>query len=263
MASSSSRGETFHEFFEQWLVGQNEHLEELVSALAERERLFHGRLFINEEELDATILRPTIARALDHYRHYYRVKQRWASDHVTSMFKPPWTSSLEGTLMWIGGWRPSTAIQLLYSKLGIQLDSRIHQILRGRAIGDLGDINMPQLTQVNILQTGIMSEEMDINEEFMMVSVTDPKTVKLSHTVSNAMRQGGQVHGGRVEAALRPKEERMAEVLRRADGLRMRTLEQLVGALTPRQGVFFLIAAAELHLRVHEWGKGIDARDHN
>ncbi|KAL3844788.1 hypothetical protein ACJIZ3_002191 [Penstemon smallii] len=63
---------------------------------------------------------------------------------------------------------------------------------------------------------------------------------------------------GRVDSTLAPKEEGLVEILQRADGLRMKTLKEVLSILTQIQCVHFLIAAAELHLRSHEWGENRD-----
>lgn len=44
-------------------------------------------------------------------------------------------------------------------------------------------------------------------------------------------------------------------VLERADDLRMRTYKGVIEILIPIQAVHFLIGAAELQLRLHDWGK--------
>lgn len=63
----------------------------------------------------------------------------------------------------------------------------------------------------------------------------------------------------RVESTLAPKEEELEEVLQKADDLRLTTLKAVIEILTPIQAVHFLITAAELHLRLHDWGKKKDA----
>ena len=55
----------------------------------------------------------------------------------------------------------------------------------------------------------------------------------------------------------------MEEILHNADDLRLRTLKVILDIVTPMQAVQFLIAAAELHLRFHDWGKKKDARQHH
>ncbi|KAK6128395.1 hypothetical protein DH2020_037871 [Rehmannia glutinosa] len=119
---------------------------------------------------------------------------------------------------------------------------------------------------VNDLQKAVIREEKEITEKFarQQETVADSSMVELSHAVTEAMREGNPtvVEDERVEATLGPKEEGLAEVLQSADDLRLKTLKEVVNILSPIQGVYFLIAAAELHLRLHEWGRKRDARHH-
>ncbi|KAB2006707.1 hypothetical protein ES319_D11G365900v1 [Gossypium barbadense] len=89
--------------------------------------------------------------------------------------------------------------------------------------------------------------------------------VKLTHMVSEMMRRGDGYEEGvgvevEVELAMELKKEGLKEMLRRADDLRLKTLKALIDIMTPSQGVHYLIAAAELHLRIHEWGKVRDGK---
>lgn len=61
-----------------------------------------------------------------------------------------------------------------------------------------------------------------------------------------------------VESALVAKEKGLEEILQMADDLRLSTLKEILNILCPMQAVHFLIAAAELHPRIHEWGKKKD-----
>ncbi|PIN21223.1 hypothetical protein CDL12_06069 [Handroanthus impetiginosus] len=264
--------ETFHKFFECWIVEQSQHLEELVSATkdCDQEQLDgrNGRI-VTQSELDERILRPKITQVIEHYEQYYRAKSRWAWNNVLSMFNPSWRSSLEDAFLWIGGWRPSMAFHLFYSKSGLQLEAKLAEIIRGLSTGDLGDLTPTQLGQVNELQKVTIREEKEISEKLakQQETVADSTMVELSHAVTEAMRESGDdiataADDGRVEASLATKEEGLAEVLRRADDLRLKTLKEVVSVLTPAQGVHFLIAAAELHLRIHEWGRKKDATRH-
>lgn len=101
------------------------------------------------EEEDDRILRPLVERVIVHYENYYRAKSRWAKNNILTMYNPTWRSSLEDAFMWVGGWRPSMAFHLLYSKSGIQLESRLIELVRGFSTGDLGDLSPIQLEQVN------------------------------------------------------------------------------------------------------------------
>jgi len=66
----------------------------------------------------------------------------------------------------------------------------------------------------------------------------------------------------RVDSTLAAKEKRLTEIFQKADDLRLGTLKGVLEILTPVQAVHFLIAAAELHSRLHDWGKKKDDRAH-
>lgn len=57
-----------------------------------------------------------------------------------------------------------------------------------------------------------------------------------------------------VERAMEAHSESMAEVVAEADRLRMETLKEVMGILTPLQGVDLLIATKKLHISMHCWG---------
>ncbi|KAL8473471.1 hypothetical protein ACS0TY_029659 [Phlomoides rotata] len=243
--------QSFHNFFECWIVKQNHHLQELVAAAD------------GQPPPDDKTLRPLLQRVIQHYEHYYRAKSRWAKNDVVSMFNPSWLSSLEDAFLWIGGWRPTMAFHLLYSMSGLQLEARLDELLRGISTGDLGDLGSGQLEYLDRLQRETVMEEKEVTEELarQQETVADTSMVEL---VTEMMREGAaeEEDGGRVAATLAPKEEGMVVVLQRADDLRLRTLKAVIEVLTPMQAVHFLLAAAALHLRVHEWGKKRDVRLH-
>lgn len=261
MAQAAPPGDNFHEFFESWLVQQKSHLEELVSAAASSSS--------GEGAADDHALRQEIERVVEHYEQYYRAKSRWAGEgNAVTMFKPSWRSSLEDAFIWSGGWRPSTAFHLLYSKSGLQFEAKLDEILRGVGdIEDLGDLSQSQIQMMDLLQRQTIREEKEIAEKLakQQEAVADSSMVELSHAATEAMRasEAAADDGGRIEAALAGKEEGMEGVLLEADGLRLKTLKKVIGILKPRQAVHFLIAAAELHLRLHEWGKKRDAAHHH
>ncbi|KAG8383884.1 hypothetical protein BUALT_Bualt04G0060600 [Buddleja alternifolia] len=261
--------ENFQKFFECWIAEQNQHLEELVSASKQNAERGNNNIGgqEEEEEEDATILRPLLERVIQHYEHYYKAKSRWAKNDVLSMFNPSWRSSLEDAFLWIAGWRPSMAFHLLYSKSGIQLEARLEDLIQGLSTGDLGDLSQSQLEKVDQLQKETIRKEKEMSEKLakQQETVADASMVELTHAVTELIREGDANHAmddDRVDATLSPKEEGLVEVLQMADDLRLKTLKDVIGILSPIQGVHFLIAAAELHLRVHEWGKKRDAKHH-
>ncbi|CAN1335792.1 Protein DOG1-like 3 [Linum perenne] len=156
---------------------------------------------------------------------------------------------------------PSMAFHLLYSKSGLQLETNLQDLIRGITTADLSDISASQFRRIDELQAATIREEKLITEKMAKVqeSVADFNMVDLSHTMSEMIRSGADERmKDQVDSALTTKEKKLEEILRVADELRLATLRAIVDVLTPIQAVHFLIAVAELHLRVHDWGKRRD-----
>ncbi|CAN0891108.1 Protein DOG1-like 4 [Linum grandiflorum] len=248
---------TFEPFFDRWLLEQERYLHDLISAAD------------NNHTTNNSSLRRLRDRVMDHYEHYYKVKSAWAHHDVKSMLSPSWRSSLEDAFLWIGGWRPSMAFHLLYSKSGLQLETKLHDLIRGLTTADLSDISAAQLRRIDELQRATIRDEKVIAEKMAKVqeSVADSNMVDLSHMMSEMIRGQEEDMGpsaddrmnDRVDSALAIKEKKLEEILRVADDLRLETLRAIVDVLTPIQAVHFLIAVAELHLRLRDWGKRRDA----
>ncbi|PWA85887.1 DOG1 domain-containing protein [Artemisia annua] len=256
MHANNPQHETFHKFFECWICEQNSYLEELVSAARNHET----------NENDDAVLVPLIESVVRHYEQYYQAKSKWENHDAISMLTPTWRSKLEDAFLWIGGWRPTLAIHLLYSKSGIQFEAKIGDLIRGLTTGDLGDLGHDQIARIDELQKKTIHEERVLTEKMakQQETVADKSMVELSNAVSEMIRsENGDVgneenHEEKIESTLDSKKDCLEELLHMADDLRLETLKAVVEILTPIQTVYFLIAAAELHLRLHDWGKKRD-----
>ncbi|KAG9147853.1 hypothetical protein Leryth_003449 [Lithospermum erythrorhizon] len=105
-------------------------------------------------------------------------------------------------------------------------NAKLSELVRGFASRDLGDLSVSQLRKVDELQRKTIKEEKEISEKHakQQETVADASMVKLSNVETEMIRMGEDDRRGedmeeQVETTLRPKEE------------------------------------AELHLRIHEWGK--------
>ncbi|CAN1301297.1 Protein DOG1-like 3 [Linum perenne] len=260
ISSIGGASSSFKDFFERWLVEQEQLLQVLTSASA--------------AENQPDFLQLLVDRVMEHYQKYYRAKSDWASQDVLSMLSPSWTSSLEDAFLWIGGWRPSMAYHLLCSKSGLQFtdsSQTIQGLIQCLTSTDLAGLSTVQFRRMDELQRWTIKEEKILTEKMAKVqeSVADASMVELSHTVTQMMQSGGggsdelgpSLLNDRVDMALMAKEKKMEEILQLADDLRLSTLRLIiVEILTPIQAVHFLIAIAELHLRFHDWGKQRDTR---
>lgn len=141
--------ETFHKFFDCWLVEQDQHLQQLISASKNNDDGATSESTQQQRSENRSGLRPLIDQVVQHYEQYYRAKSRWAKEDVLGMLSPTWRSTLEDAFLWIGGWRPSMAIHLLYSKSGLQLEAKLAELIRGLSTGDLADLSPSQLIQVS------------------------------------------------------------------------------------------------------------------
>lgn len=251
--------ETFKGVFENWLALQQRSLEKLKLAAESYNELTP----YNRESTQK--LRDLVARIMGHYENYYRVKSESVKQNVLQMLSPGWRSDLEGAFLWIGGWRPSMAFHLLYSLAGLQLEARLSELLEGLKTGDVGDLSPSQLGRVNDLQKQTVKEERELTEKLaaQQETVADSPMVELSHLATELMKDHDLVDAEtvneRVGKTLESKENKLEEIFKKADDLRLRTLKNVVRILSPIQAVHFLIAAAQLHLKLHEWGMKKDA----
>ncbi|KAD5802525.1 hypothetical protein E3N88_13885 [Mikania micrantha] len=254
----NTQTQIFNRLFDCWLDQLNTILKQLVLAANNHEP---------NDNKDDSSLRLLIAQSVEHYEDYNRVKSDAAKGDIISLFPPTWLTSLEDAFMWIAGWRPTTVIHLLYSKSGIQLEARLTGLTPMFSEGDLGDLSLSQINLVDDLQKKTIREERKISERMATVqeSAADRNMVKLSNVMSEMIREenedGVRDCDQQVESTLDTKTDALEEVIHMADCLRMETLKAVIEILTPIQGVYFLIAAAELRLRLHDWGLKKDAEE--
>ncbi|XP_072980440.1 protein DELAY OF GERMINATION 1-like [Typha angustifolia] len=256
MSASRANGEYFADFFEQRMSEQSRDLAALRRAAG------------NSDDADGS-LRHLVERVVGHYEYYYRAKAASARCDVLPMFSPTWTSSTENLFLWAGGWRPSTAFHLLYSKSGLQLEAELDQILlvnfnlsflfgilyrsKVKLLCSPGpSASSRPLNRIDQFHRRTLSREKEISEEAATVQEEVGKMVEIAAHVPG----GGK--DAEMEGEMAGKREAMRRVLEKADELRLETIKAVVGILRPIQAVHFLIAAAELQLAVHGFGKRKD-----
>jgi len=98
-----------------------------------------------------------IQKVLSHHQDYYNAKSMAAEKDPLHVLASPWATSLERSLHWIAGWRPTTAFHLIYTESSLLFESHIIDILRGFRTGDLGDLSPNQFRRVSDLQCDTVS----------------------------------------------------------------------------------------------------------
>ncbi|CAK9148124.1 unnamed protein product [Ilex paraguariensis] len=250
MESGDSSGDSNrqHCCFREWQTQQEEYLSELLREL---------QLSGDGHDKD-TLLRNLAEKNIKHFQEYIDKRNRLARADISPFFAPDWCTSLESSLLWIAGCRPSSFIRLIYAICGSQIESQLTQFLQGVRTGNLGELNAAQLNLVNRLQGKVIREEEKLTSQ--MASLQEEIADHPISVIANgAVRNGGDGGNTEVEEALDEHSRSMLRVMEEADQLRMSTLKELIGILTPVQAVDFLTASRKLHLSIHEWGL---KRDH-
>lgn len=131
----------FAQFYDSWFA----YLHHLVHQLSSTAR---PPLTVDKNH---NLLR-LINEVVSHYEDYFRIKSLAAENDPLHVLVAPWATTLERTLHWITGWRPTTAFHLVYSESSVLFESHIIDILRGVRNGDLGDLSPTQFRRVSELQ---------------------------------------------------------------------------------------------------------------
>ncbi|KAK9153051.1 hypothetical protein Sjap_000531 [Stephania japonica] len=224
----------FGQFYEIWLQ-QLQALQELASVPKPPSSPDHD-----------PYLTHLVHRFISHYEDYYRVKShsaRTGRGGVFSIFAAPWLSSLERSLHWVAGWRPTTIFHLLYTETSARFEARLLDFLHGLRTGDLSDLSPSQLSLVSDLQCTTVTQENLITDQLSLWQES------ACHLVSDDQDD--------------PEIQRLIKVLNNADDLRLSMMKKVVEILTPQQAVEFLIASAELQFGIRGWGLDKDRDRHN
>lgn len=135
--------------FKEWMNLQEQSLSQLLQTLA-----------INPEtdNRDAVLV-PLIEENIIQHQDYIDKRNHMARDNVSVFFVPTWCTSLENSVFWIAGCRPSSYIRLVYALSGADIESQLAEFLQGARTGNLGELSAHQLSMVNSLQLRTVREE--------------------------------------------------------------------------------------------------------
>ncbi|CAN6443731.1 unnamed protein product [Victoria cruziana] len=235
--------EAFSAHYNAWISRQQADLHELQSS-------------INPSSPDDQTLLNLIAKSVSLYHGYVVERADIAKLDAPALFAPKWNSTFENAHLWIAGCRPTQYFRMLYAICGHEVESRLSEHMEGLRIGALGELSCEQLTQVSDLQCRTVAEEDRLTKKMVKLQeeVSDqPMALVASQRLDSSMDD--------VDSLVDRHANSLGDILVLADKLRLATLKELVEQiLTPRQAVDFLIAAKQLHSRIHEWGMRRDHR---
>ncbi|KAI3980191.1 hypothetical protein MKX01_033332 [Papaver californicum] len=244
---NSSDQVQFRECYQNWMIEQQQLLEELLQV--------HNRNPNDENEL-----RCIIQKLIKQFEEYTNRRAELGIDDAKPFFAPTWCTSIENSYLWLGGCRPSLLIQLVYSLCGSQLESQLSEYLQGVRRGNIGELSADQLILVSDLQRKTILEEERISKNMDSLQENIPDYCPLTRLANNSVddpEDSTESHiEQQVEQALDSHSKDLAGILVESDKLRMNTLKELITSIfTPLQAVEFLIAGKKLHLGMHQRGQ--------
>ncbi|KAM3285501.1 protein ZW2 [Capsicum chacoense] len=230
--SSHDDMNSFVVFLEDWMIRQEQILEELLLAAQDM-----ASNIVESQEVNSTgVMRDLISRVLAHYQEYYEEKSRMTRRNVFQAFSPPWFTQLERTFLWIAGFKPGLAFTLVTESVN--------------------DLSENQVQMMNLVREETKVEEKRLMEELAKIQ----ESVTGFQFVGVAGRTGVQLlNTGNIEAEMDELKTAMEIVVMDADRLRTGTANRVVGLLNPLQSLRFLTAAAQLQLMMRRVGKQKEA----
>lgn len=245
--------------FQEWMQLQREDLTHLLQSLHTHHN--HNHNYNHQQQTNNDLIRNCIS----HFEDYISNRRRLAQEDASPFFAPAWCTSLENSLLWIAGCRPSIFIRLVYALTGFEADARLGEWLEGVRSSNnnvgIGGLSPSQMARVNGLHMRTIKAEEKLTSE-MASSQEEVADQPIAAIVAKEM-EGVGVGEESEEAtmALKEHEKVMREIMEKADELRLNTLKELVlEILNPIQALHFLVASKKLHLSLHRWGKRRDEK---
>ncbi|MCO5609016.1 hypothetical protein L7F22_063236 [Adiantum nelumboides] len=266
--------ERYEDFYSSWTRTQGALLKELEEAVGS-----------DMKEID---LFQQVKKLSEHYETYYKAKEMASHQDILQTVTPDWRSPLEKAFLWLGGWRPSLAFQLVYALAGQQIEAELAEFLNGVDTPTFASLTSSQLSQISELQTATNKQEENLSNEMAVLqqSFSDQPLLSLAqaHCLVQAEegKNGSQTsssdeddaaHGGDdhiggggdnggsdgdnddgLGNAVQEKLVSLQEIATQADALRLTTLKKVLDVLDTYQKAQYLIAAGKLQVALRDIG---------
>ncbi|WVZ01350.1 hypothetical protein V8G54_027419 [Vigna mungo] len=212
----------------------------MVTSFANFHRFWFVQLKVMVKDLKDDHTVEAMERVMRQHQEYFVEKWEEVERDPLSVFLAPWTTTLERSLHWITGWRPTTIFHLIYTESALLFETHIIDILYGIRTGDLGDLSSSQFRLMSELQCETVKEENEITEELAEWQESASEMMSREMDMSEKIRE-------------------LIPIIKKADDLRMKTLKGVVRLLSKQQAMEFLIASGELLFGIRSWGMTHDA----
>jgi hypothetical protein len=129
----------FEQLYSRWVKEE----ESLVASLRKALEIPNG-----DRELSRLV-----KAGFESYSQVVEAKIQVAQEDATYIAAGAWKTPLEAGLMWMGGWRPSTAIVFAFSLMGMQIQMDFKKILEGIEVPSMAALSSKQLSRLVIHPT--------------------------------------------------------------------------------------------------------------
>ncbi|OMO76221.1 hypothetical protein CCACVL1_15834 [Corchorus capsularis] len=140
-----------------------------------------------------------------------------------------------------------------------EVESQLPDIILNGLVnrGNLAKISPNQLRKINDLHMKTIREEERLSNELasLQENIADQPIAMIAKMMSGVGESSSEI-----DRALDQHETALANIMQEVDKLRLSTLKELLGILTPVQGVDILAAGKKLHLCIHQWCKTRDQK---
>lgn len=161
-------------------------------------------------------------------------------------------TAMEASFMWLGGWRPSCALMLVYSLMGVQLCDEIRSFGLGikKMVRSEAILSDKQLVSLRNVLNRARGEEKKLSKKLATVQML----ISDRDVVAAVIQSESGTKKTDVKTVFKSRMSRLKKLLIQADQLRLQTLHQLFLVLSPVQVAHCAIAAFELAFMMHALG---------
>ncbi|KAK4387141.1 protein DOG1-like 3 [Sesamum angolense] len=234
--------ENIQSFSAEWIAQQHQDLKELLDELS------------TNSESDNEKLKLLSDKSFKRFEEYHERRALLAKQDAPLLLSPAWCAPFENAFFWIGGSRPSLYVRIIYLVCGSEVDgSQLAELFQNKRKGSLLEISAQQIDMIDTLHCKTIREEqkMSARMESLQEEIADEPLAVMDQQVGDSSLQD-------LDRTMDTHYLSLASILTDADQLRLSTLKELIGLLTPLQAVELLFAIKKLYLSMHEWGKRDD-----
>ncbi|KAG8375776.1 hypothetical protein BUALT_Bualt10G0135500 [Buddleja alternifolia] len=247
MATSDKNQE--HCLYADWMNLQAEELSDLIRHSLNLNSNDAENTSNNDAEVKAVL-----KKIMQNFHDYSDRRRRLARRDVSAYFCPSWCTTLENSMFWLAGCRPSSYFSLIYALCGSEIDSKLSQFLQAEDGDTMGSgfphLSASQLSAIDKLQRRTIADEEKLSTQLAMLQ-QDMADMPLALIA----RKAGPTYefDSDVKDAIHRIEIDMFSIMEAAEDLRLNTVKEIIEILAPVQSLEYILAAKKLRLCFKSW----------